>query len=61
MRLNLKRVIVSEFVTLDGIMEDPGGAEKFRYGGWTVSYWSEEMESTSSMNYFLATLYYSGE
>jgi dihydrofolate reductase len=29
------RVVVSEFVSLDGVMEDPGGAEDFEHGGWT--------------------------
>jgi dihydrofolate reductase len=29
------RIVVTEFVSLDGVMEDPGGAENFRYGGWT--------------------------
>src|SRR2546426_2512549 len=29
------RIVVTEFVSLDGVMEDPGGAEDFRYGGWT--------------------------
>jgi dihydrofolate reductase len=29
------RVVVTEFVSLDGVMEDPGGAEGFRYGGWS--------------------------
>ena len=29
------RIVVTEFVSLDGVMEDPGGAESFRYGGWT--------------------------
>ena len=29
------RVVVTEFVSLDGVMEDPGGAEDFKYGGWT--------------------------
>jgi dihydrofolate reductase len=29
------RIIVTEFVSLDGVMEDPGGAEDFEYGGWT--------------------------
>jgi dihydrofolate reductase len=29
------RIIVTEFVSLDGVMEDPGGAEDFKYGGWT--------------------------
>src|SRR5918911_1328275 len=28
-------IIVTEFVSLDGVMEDPGGAEDFKYGGWT--------------------------
>jgi dihydrofolate reductase len=29
------KIIVTEFVSLDGVMEDPGGAESFRHGGWT--------------------------
>jgi dihydrofolate reductase len=29
------RIVVTEFVSLDGVMEDPGGAEGFRYGGWS--------------------------
>ncbi len=29
------RIVVTEFVSLDGVMEDPGGAEDFRHGGWT--------------------------
>ena len=29
------RIVVTEFVTLDGVMEDPGGAEGFEHGGWT--------------------------
>lgn len=31
------RIVVSEFVSLDGVMEDPGGAEGFKYGGWTFA------------------------
>jgi dihydrofolate reductase len=34
----MSRVVVSEFVSLDGIMEDPGGAEGFEHGGWTFQY-----------------------
>lgn len=30
----MRRIVVSEFVTLDGVMEDPGGAEKTEHGGW---------------------------
>lgn len=29
------RIIVTEFVTLDGVMEAPGGGEDFEYGGWS--------------------------
>jgi dihydrofolate reductase len=29
------KIVVTEFVSLDGVMEDPGGAEDFKYGGWT--------------------------
>ena len=32
------RVIVTEFVSLDGVMEDPGGAEDFKYGGWSFEF-----------------------
>jgi len=29
------RIVVTEFVSLDGVMEDPGGAEGFKHGGWS--------------------------
>ena len=29
------RIVVTEFVSLDGVMEDPGGAENFKHGGWS--------------------------
>ena len=29
------RIVVTEFVSLDGVMEDPGGSESFRHGGWS--------------------------
>jgi dihydrofolate reductase len=29
------RVVVTEFVSLDGVMEAPGGGEDFRHGGWS--------------------------
>jgi dihydrofolate reductase len=34
----VRRVIVSEFVSLDGVIEDPGGAEGFEHGGWTFQF-----------------------
>jgi len=32
------RVVVTEFVSLDGVMEDPGGAEGFEHGGWVFEF-----------------------
>ena len=32
------RIIVTEFVSLDGVMEDPGGAEDYRHGGWSFEF-----------------------
>jgi dihydrofolate reductase len=29
------KIVITEFVSLDGVMEDPGGSEDFKYGGWT--------------------------
>ncbi len=34
----MRRIVVSEFVTLDGVMEDPGGAEKTDRGGWAFQF-----------------------
>ena len=32
------KLVVTEFVSLDGIFEDPGGAEGYEHGGWTFEY-----------------------
>jgi dihydrofolate reductase len=32
------KVVVSEFLSVDGVMEDPGGAEEFEHGGWTFQF-----------------------
>ena len=29
------RIVVTEFTSLDGVIEDPGGSEDFKYGGWS--------------------------
>jgi dihydrofolate reductase len=34
----MSRVVVSEFMTLDGVVEDPGGAEGFEHGGWAFQF-----------------------
>ncbi len=32
------RIVVTEFVSLDGVMEDPGGAEGYKHGAWTFRF-----------------------
>jgi len=32
------RLVVSEFVSVDGVIEDPGGAERFERGGWAFRF-----------------------
>jgi dihydrofolate reductase len=32
------KLVVTEFVSVDGVFEDPGGSEDFEYGGWTFEY-----------------------
>jgi dihydrofolate reductase len=44
----MRKVIVSEFVSLDGVMEDPGGAKGFEHGGWSIRLGSEEQERFKS-------------
>jgi dihydrofolate reductase len=34
----MRRVVVTEFMTLDGVVEDPGGAETFDRGGWAFEF-----------------------
>ncbi|HYC80287.1 MAG TPA: dihydrofolate reductase family protein [Solirubrobacterales bacterium] len=29
------KIVVTEFISLDGVIEDPGGSEDFEHGGWT--------------------------
>jgi hypothetical protein len=32
------RIVVSEFVSIDGVMEDPGGSEGTRHAAWTFRF-----------------------
>jgi dihydrofolate reductase len=44
----MRRLIVNTFLTLDGVMQAPGGPEEdadgaFPYGGWSVPFWDDRM------------------
>jgi dihydrofolate reductase len=54
----MRKVIVLSFVSLDGVMQAPGGPEEdesggFKYGGWTVPYFDEKAgeEMDAQMNH----------
>lgn len=32
------KIVVSEFISLDGVIEDPGGSEGFQHGGWSFRF-----------------------
>jgi dihydrofolate reductase len=44
----MRKLIVSEFVSLDGVMQAPGGPDEdrdggFEHGGWTIPYWHDSI------------------
>ncbi len=39
----MRRVVLSVYMSVDGVMEDPGGSEGSQHGGWTRSYWSDDI------------------
>ena len=34
----MAKIVVSQFISLDGVVEDPGGSEDFEHGGWAFKY-----------------------
>jgi dihydrofolate reductase len=46
----MRKLIVSQFITLDGVIQAPGGQDEdrdngFTYGGWTLPYWHDDIGS----------------
>jgi dihydrofolate reductase len=44
----MRKLVVSEFITLDNVIQAPGGAEEdtdggFTHGGWTWPYWHDDI------------------
>ena len=49
----MRKLITSAFVSLDGVMQAPGGPQEdptggFKYGGWVTTYWDDAL--TAAMN-----------
>lgn len=50
----MRKIIIQEFITLDGVMQAPGGPDEdtsngFKYGGWTAPYFKDADEEASSL------------
>jgi dihydrofolate reductase len=44
----MRKLVVSQFITLDGVIQAPGGTDEdrdngFAHGGWTVPYWHDDI------------------
>jgi dihydrofolate reductase len=50
----MRKIIIQEFITLDGVMQAPGGPEEdtssdFKYGGWTAPYFSDADQEAGAL------------
>jgi hypothetical protein len=48
----MRNLIVSEFMSVDGVIQAPGGKDEdcdggFQHGGWTVPYWHDDIGKLS--------------
>jgi dihydrofolate reductase len=55
----MRKIVANEYVTLDGVTEDPGptedfdrATEDFEHAGWTVPYWNDELAELQSKQLF---------
>ena len=39
------KLVVTEFISLDGVSEDPGGAEGYAHGGWSFKFPAPDSEA----------------
>jgi len=50
----MRKIIVSEFISLDGVIEAPGPAHDFKHAGWTMPYWNDTLAQFKFKELFAA-------
>ncbi len=50
----MRKLVVTEFVSLDGVMEAPGGDDGYVHGAWTMPFWCDEVGAYKSAELFAA-------
>jgi dihydrofolate reductase len=40
----MRRIVAAEYLSLDGVTEDPGPAGEYEHRGWTVPYWNDDID-----------------
>jgi dihydrofolate reductase len=44
----MRKLVVTEFMSLDGVIEAPGGEDDFPHGAWTIPFWSDAIGAFKS-------------
>ena len=44
----MRKVVAAEYVTVDGVMTDPGGVGEIEHGGWSNQYFNDELAAYQS-------------
>jgi dihydrofolate reductase len=58
--MTMRRVIATEYMSLDGVMDDPGGTGEFEHRGWTIPYWNDEIAKYQSDQLFASDAFLLG-
>jgi hypothetical protein len=51
-RVKVRRIVAAEYLSLDGVTEDPGPMGAFEHRGWTLPYWNDELAKYQSDQLF---------